>query len=942
MADFSGGSAGETYVGTAGPDTIAGNGGGDTLRGGDGNDIISGGAGWDSVYGEGGDDTLAVADGDIQPGDLFDGGADSDTLSYTGTLGIQLHNATITGVERLVSGSSATIGLSIAQLQSFSYVDAIVRLTNGGAVSLANTSLQVGTLYLSDAGNSIDLGTMASPRAMTVQGGAGADTILGGSENDALYGGHGNDVLDGSAGDDLMYGGSGDDTFLVTSAGDQVYEYTSNGYNDRVNTTLPSYTLAEGVEALYFVGSGDFVGNGNGLSNTIAGGTGNDTLAGGAGRDSLSGGDGDDVLVLTEDGSVVGATFNGGGGTDELRYTGTSNADLSFATITGVERLVSTSGATISLTIAQLQALAYVDARIRLTDGGVVSLDGTAMQVAELHLSNLATSIDLGATPGPVAMTIRGGFGNDTMLGHAVRADTLYGGGGNDVLDGRGGTDMLFGEAGNDVLDGGAGDDVLQGGTGDDIYYVSGADTVIELADQGIDLVRVGDAVCILGESLENLAFVGTGDFFGQGNALANAIDGGAGGDLIDGRGGADVLRGFAGDDWYYVDNAGDVVVESAGGGTDRVLARASYALGAGVAVESLTTASAVGTGAIDLTGNELDNAIQGNAGANVLDGSAGSDALSGFGGDDLLAGGAGDDRLEGGDGFDTARYADAAAGVAVRLDRAGAQNTLGGGTDRLVGIEGAIGSAFDDSLIGNAQDNVLSGGDGNDTLNGLAGNDALAGGLGHDVYYVDAVGDTVTEAADAGTDAVRAGIDYVLGDNVEELFVAGAGRNGTGNALANTLHGSASNNALGGLAGDDVIRGDAGRDAIDGGDGADLLDGGAGKDTLTGGADRDVFQFRDGDFGTTRALADLITDFSQADAEKIGLSLVDADTAADGVQAFAWIGNGAFTGAAGQLHYAQAAGNTYVEGDTNGDGAADFVIALNGTHNLLASDFVL
>ncbi len=114
------------------------------------------------------------------------------------------------------------------------------------------------------------------------------------------------------------------------------------------------------------------------------------------------------------------------------------------------------------------------------------------------------------------------------------------------------------------------------------------------------------------------------------------------------------------------------------------------------------------------------------------------------------------------------------------------------------------------------------------------------------------------------------------------------------------------------------------------------------GKDTLTGGAARDVFQFRDGDFGTTRALADLITDFSHADAEKIHLSLVDANTTAGGNQAFAWIGNGAFTGVAGQLHYAQAAGNTYVEGDTNGDGTADFIIALTGTIDLVASDFIL
>ncbi len=144
------------------------------------------------------------------------------------------------------------------------------------------------------------------------------------------------------------------------------------------------------------------------------------------------------------------------------------------------------------------------------------------------------------------------------------------------------------------------------------------------------------------------------------------------------------------------------------------------------------------------------------------------------------------------------------------------------------------------------------------------------------------------------------------------------------------------------GLGGDDTIRGGGGRDTIDGGAGADLIDGGVGKDTLTGGTDRDVFQFRDGDFGATRGLADVITDFSHADAEKIQLNLVDANTATAGNQAFTFIGAGTFTGVAGQLHYAYQAGNTYVEGDTNGDGTADFVIALTGTHVLVASDFVL
>ncbi len=85
---------------------------------------------------------------------------------------------------------------------------------------------------------------------------------------------------------------------------------------------------------------------------------------------------------------------------------------------------------------------------------------------------------------------------------------------------------------------------------------------------------------------------------------------------------------------------------------------------------------------------------------------------------------------------------------------------------------------------------------------------------------------------------------------------------------------------------------------------------------------------------GSNRALADVITDFSKADREKIQLNLVDADTTLAGNQAFAWIGNGAFSGVAGQLRYALQGSSTYVEGDTDGDGPADFAIALNGAIN--------
>jgi Ca2+-binding RTX toxin-like protein len=83
-------------------------------------------------------------------------------------------------------------------------------------------------------------------------------------------------------------------------------------------------------------------------------------------------------------------------------------------------------------------------------------------------------------------------------------------------------------------------------------------------------------------------------------------------------------------------------------GGIDLVNSTASFALGA--FVENLTL---TGTGAIDGTGNSLDNKITGNSGANQLFGGGGNDILTGNAGDDFLFGGAGFDTLSGGAGAD-------------------------------------------------------------------------------------------------------------------------------------------------------------------------------------------------------------------------------------------------------------------------------------------------
>jgi len=66
-----------------------------------------------------------------------------------------------------------------------------------------------------------------------------------------------------------------------------------------------------------------------------------------------------------------------------------------------------------------------------------------------------------------VPVTMRGGGGDDFLVG-GMAADKLIGGNGDDRLIGWRGSDLLYGGPGEDVLVGGPGGDVLRGGPGRD------------------------------------------------------------------------------------------------------------------------------------------------------------------------------------------------------------------------------------------------------------------------------------------------------------------------------------------------------------------------------------------------------------------------------------------------------------------------------------------
>jgi Ca2+-binding RTX toxin-like protein len=503
--------------------------------------------------------------------------------------------------------------------------------------------------------------------------------------------------------------------------------------------------------------------------------------------------------------------------------------------------------------------------------------------------------------------SVHGGDGNDTLNGANgddwIAAendnDKVDGGDGNDTVGGQDGTDTVLGGAGNDHVYGGLGHDTLDGGSGDDRL--------------------VGD---------EDWPTAGGNDSL-TGGLGQDALIGGSGNDTLNGGAGVDTIRGGADNDVYHT-TAGDVVIEEANQGTDKVVASSDWTLSANVENLDLSTAARG-------VGNDL---------ANIINGSGGNDVLVGGGGADTLRGGAGDDvyYIDGSDvivdssGFDTVHTAAtvinldvyAQMGIEQVFSTSAGPITINGGqqANTLTGTGNndvlTAGNANDVLNGGSGADN-MSGGGGSDIMNGGVGADRMAGGTGDDVYYVHDAGDQVVELAGQGRDSVFTSVSFALGGNeVENLTATGNARiNLTGSAHANTLVGN------------------AGKNTLKGGSGNDKLSGGLGQDTLWGQAGRDKFVFDDRDTGSSKGRADTIMDFSGRGGDRLDLRAVDANTKRGGDQNFSFIGTKGFS-KAGEVRYEKAGRDTYVYLNTDNDKSAEAVIKLKGAMDLQKGWFVL
>ncbi len=212
---------------------------------------------------------------------------------------------------------------------------------------------------------------------------------------------------------------------------------------------------------------------------------------------------------------------------------------------------------------------------------------------------------------------------------------------------GNGGVNNIIGNSAANLIDGGGDADMMSGGGGNDTYIVDdGDDQVIELADGGVDLVKASVSFT-LADNVNNLTLTGSAAN-ATGNGQANVLTGNDAANALNGKGGADTMKGGKGDDLYFVDNAGDQVIEFAAGGTDTVRSSIAYTLG-----DTANNLVLTGGSAIAGTGNQAANSLTGNGAGNWLNGSGGNDRIFGGGGNDRILGGRGLDDLEGGEGAD-------------------------------------------------------------------------------------------------------------------------------------------------------------------------------------------------------------------------------------------------------------------------------------------------
>jgi trimeric autotransporter adhesin len=724
-----------------------GNPGNDSLRGSDGDDLVNLGSGNDTYWALGGND-IVYGEAD---NDTIDGGVGNDTLSggsgddtFIGGRGADsIDGGAGDDVAFYVTPNAApsaqdpnvldptTVGISLVSTANNTFT-VTTTITGGTVVDTLTAIESVVATARDDALNASN-----ATQGVELVGLAGNDTLTGSSSADILVGGSGNDTLDGRAGADTLLGGVGNDVYIVDSVNDFVKDSVT--HVDYANNFAPV------IDPSWFRSDPDSIGfvndpqDPNWAINP-------QLLAGGI----------DTVRTSLATYSLVQQT-NGNAGLhgdiENLEYTGTANfigtGNALNNTITGNtgndvldgargrDTLIGGNGNDLYKVYSSADRVTETGATAAA--GGIDTINSTTSRVLDANVENLNLVYTNASSSG---YTVIGNATDNTITGGSA-TDRLYGRDGNDVLNGAGGHDFLYGGNGDDRLTGGDGNDALYGGAGTD------------------------------------------------------TLNGGTGNDILDGGAGINTLIGGAGNDVYQINSATNTIVENTNEGSDVLAINfAGTFTSYDMTVNAAQVEEAYVTGSLftasSLTGNALNNIIEGNMAANTINGGAGNDTIWGDGDNPLSP------------------------------DITGSNDSL-------------LGGAGNDTLYGQGGDDVLDGGTGNDTM---------TGGIGNDTYFVDSSDDFAIDLADPLT----GGVDWIVGTTdidlywrpnqyvgIEHVRLDGmSSSNIWGNDQTNVLLGNDGHNWIAAHGGNDRISAGAGHDDTAVGKGNNWLDGGAGIDFVS------------------------------------------------------------------------------------------------------------
>ena len=930
----------------------------------DGANLIEGNNAANVFTGRGGNDTYVVGTNDT----VFEDAAGGNDNVITSEISIDASSTAFANVENIeLRGAlalTATGNASDNFLQAEGNTAANVLTGHDGSdtyvVGVGDTIIEdvtvaAGIDTIESTTISLDLANYANVENITL---LNRDSLAGAPFPLNATGNSGANVIRGdfNSAANTLTGLGGDDTYYAAS-NDTVVEAVGGG-RDSMFSQSSSIVLAANVEVGLIFGSA--------TSLNITGNSGDNSLVADQNTTAnvLTGGDGNDFYVVGHlDTIVETATANSGtdtvasslisldlanfGNVENVELTGSSIGLNARGTNAGNILRGDTNTAANTLTGLGGNDTYYVGTGDTFAEAANGGTDMVASALVDINLTNLlnveniqllnrgdGTALALNATGNAGANEIHGernlaankltGLGGNDVY-YADKNDSIVEAatalGGNDwvvtsdqsvdlrlakflnvenvVLTGADAGRNAIGSAAANVLRGdeNANGNNLTGLGGDDTYYVGANDKIFEAvgAVGGTDTVASSSISINLASyaNVENIQLVDRNPALGA--QLALSATGNAGDNLIfaDGNSAANSLIGLAGNDRYVV-GLGDKVFEVVNGGTDTVLSSSI----------SLNLASYANVENVSLIGTKVGLSATGNAARNTLSGESNTSAntLTGLGGDDFYVVGTGDKIVEtttGGN--DTV----ASATISINLGLTAYLNVEN------VQLDGTLAL----SAIGTAKGNVLNG------QNNSAAN-VMTGLAGDDTYFV-GTGDKIVETVTGGQDTVVSStisLDLRSANNlnVEQAVLQGSAvLNLTGNAASNVLQGNSGNN---------------------------IIWGGSGNDTLVGNAGHDTFVFKVlGDSGVTNATRDVITDFEHG-IDRIDLSVIDANGAAAGNTAFSFLATkgAAFTGVAGQLHYAANGTNTLIEGDTNGDRIADFQLLLVGNKILAGTDFIL